>query len=127
MASTTRRKITIKEEIKPEPEVVSATPSFPEVLAAEHLLQLEVKSRDIENAKLLMAVEEQSLKNMLLEQQILQQKVEKQKLLLQQRAIYYDNMAKQFRQLKAELWPQYGFSSEEGLGYDPATGEIRKP
>lgn len=124
MASTTRRKQVVveKEEIKEE-----KAPAFPSSLHHEHLRQLEVMARDVENAKLRMALEEQSLRNMILESQILQQKVEKQKQYLQQHAAFYDNSTKQFKQLKSELWPQYGFGQDEGLGYDPATGEIKRP
>lgn len=124
MASTTRRKPVVveKEEIKEEKPA-----GFPTVLHPEHLRQLEVTVRDVENARLMMAVEEQSLRNMILELQLLQQKVEKQKQHLQQRAVFYDNSTKQFKQLKSELWPQYGFGQDEGLGYDPATGEIKRP
>lgn len=127
MASTKEKKF--KQNEKPAPEVVKAEApkELPSVLHPDHLLQLEVKSRDIENAKLHMALEEQALKNMLLELQILQRKVEDQKLLLKQRAVFYENNVKQFQQLKSELWPQYGFGQNEGLGYDPATGTIHRP
>lgn len=73
-----------------------------------------------------MAIEEQALKNMTLELQLLQQKIDRQKQNLQQKAVFYDNSTKQFKKLKSELWPQYGFSQDEGLGYDPNTGAIHK-
>lgn len=126
MASTKERK---NKPVEKAPSTVvkgSAPKELPSALHPDHLLQLEVKSRDIENAKLHMALEEQALKNMMLELSILQRKVEDQKILLKQRAIFYDNTVKQFQQLKSELWPQYGFGQNEGLGYDPATGVIHR-
>lgn len=128
MASTKEKKSKILIE-KPVQEVIKAEKpkELPAALSPDHLLQLEVKSRDIENSKLHMALEEQALKNMMLELHILQRKVEDQKLLLKQRAIFYENNIKQFQQLKSELWPQYGFGQTEGLGYDPATGVIHRP
>jgi hypothetical protein len=127
MASTKEKKF--KQQEKAAPEVVKAEvkKEIPGVLHPDHLLQLEVKSRDIENAKLHMAIEEQALKNMMLELHILQRKVEDQKQLLKQKAIFYETNVKQFQQLKSELWPIYGFGQNEGLGYDPATGTIHRP
>lgn len=123
MASTKKKKVK-EEEVKEV--IIEKKEEFPSSLASDHLLQLETKSRDIENAKLLMALEEQSLRNMSLELIILQRKVEDQKKLVKEKAVYYDNMVKQFKQIKSELWPQYGFKLEEGLGYNPETGEIIK-
>jgi len=122
MASTTRKQVFAGKKGVKE----NSPEEFPTVLSQEHLKQLEITIRDIENAKLTVAIEEQSLRNMMLEQQLLEQKVQKQKQTLQQRAVFYDTISSQFKQIKSELWPQYGFSQTEGLGYDPATGEIKR-
>lgn len=113
-----------QEEIKESKEEKEVSQEIKNFLAPEHLLQIEVGQRDIENSRLLMAVEEQSLKNMTLELEILTQKIEKQKIVLRQRQFAYDNMVKQFRKLKGDLWPVYGLKDEEGMGYNPTTGEI---
>lgn len=126
MATTKRRKQKelklVQEEIKNE--VVQE--EIKTHLDQGHLLQLETITRDIENAKLLMALEEQSLKNMLLEKMILDNKIEKQKMLLKDKGNYYENLKKGFVNFQKEIWPQYGFSENEGMGYDPISGELKR-
>lgn len=119
MATTNRRKKTeVKEEIK-QIEV-------PKVLHADHLRQLEVVSRDVENARLLMSIEEQSLKNITLELELMKIKLDRQKQNLGQAASNYNNSVLAFKKLKSDMWPLYGLKLEDGLGYDPNTGEISK-
>lgn len=130
MASTTRkvkekRSVAKAQEAVAEP-VKEKVAAYPATLHPDHLRQLEVISRDVENARLLMLVEEQSLRNMLLEATLLQQKIDKQKSYVREKSIFYTNSGKQFEAIKSELWPQYGFNLSEGLGYDPITGEIKK-
>lgn len=99
---------------------------FPDSLASPHLLALETMSRDIEMAKLRASVEEQSLKNMTLELQLLSNKIEKQKVVVQTKSNDYEAQKKKFQEYKRQLWPQYGFNENAGLGYDPVTGKIVK-
>jgi hypothetical protein len=117
MAKVKTKAIEEKEVIKPQ---------YPDILASSHLLALETMSRDIDMAKLKMNVEEQTLKNLSLELQLLTNKIEKQKVILQNKSSEYETVKKKFQNYKKELWPQYGFSEHDGLGYDPVTGKIVK-
>jgi hypothetical protein len=131
MATTARKKkepkVSIKEgeKLKPLP-VTEVDPKSKEFLDPSHLMQLEVISRDIDNSKLSMALEEQSLQNMLLSLEILQSKIEKQKLLVSSKNQRYEASKTKFQNFKKEIWPHYGLNENEGLGYDPVTGEIKR-
>ena len=96
----------------------------PSALSPDHLLQLETMSRDIDNAKLTMALEEQSLANMQLKLKILSDNIEKQRKVVAEKASRYDSMKIKFTGIKKEIFPVYGFKEHEGLGYDPLTGTI---
>lgn len=95
-----------------------------DTLDSMHLLQLETMSRDIENAKLLMALEEQALRNMQLENALMIVKIERQKAALAAKAGQYEASKQKFETIKKEIWPRYGFSETDGLGYDTLTGKI---
>lgn len=124
MATTSRKKRVqqhkIQEPVQPPP--------YPKTelthLNHTHLLQLETIGRDVEKFRLLMNVEEQNLRNLVLERQILDAKIEKLKIVLNERARDYAQAVEGFKRFKAELWPQYGLKEADGLGYNPMTGEI---
>lgn len=130
MATTARKKKevkTIKEILNLPPiPVEEVDPKSKEFLEPGHLMQVEVLSRDIENAKLYMALEEQSLSNMLLSLEILQTKIEKQRLLVSSKGQKYEACKNKFVNFKKEIWPQYGLNENEGLGYDPISGQIKR-
>jgi hypothetical protein len=124
--STKREKKLVSKELVEQMSLVEepSQPEKKEFLHHDHLRQLETLDRDVEIAKLTMAVEEQSLRNMVLEHHLLLSKIEKQKLALMEKAKSYDTMKAGFTSFKKELWPQYGFSEADGLGYNPNTGKI---
>jgi hypothetical protein len=131
MATTARKKKELKAVIKdivklPPLPIEEVDPKSREFLESSHLMQVEVLSRDIENSKLHMALEEQSLSNMLLSLEILQSKIEKQRLTVSSKAQRYEACKNKFQNFKKEIWPQYGLVESEGLGYDPITGEIKR-
>lgn len=127
MASTTKKavKSQVKEAVKKK---IEDTPVFviKSTLDPEHLKEIEVQGRDLENAKLRMAVEEQALQNMVLSAQLLQNKIEKQKQLVSSTANIYENVKNKFDAYKKGIWPLYGLKENEGMGYDPLTGEIKR-
>lgn len=92
-------------------------------LAASDLLTLECTQRDIENFRLKMAVEEQSLQTMVLTQEILKSKIEKQKLLLQEKSREYENAKSKYGKIKAEIFEKYSLPGDN-FGYDTVTGKI---
>lgn len=126
MATTRKRpesKIKMIKEVEVIPPVREVEINF---LMPEDLKCLEVFGRDVENAKLLMALEEQSLANMLLQFELLQNKIEKQRILVSTKAKNYQNSAEKFIAYKKEIWPKYGLAEQQQMGYDPISGEIKK-
>jgi hypothetical protein len=97
-----------------------------DTLTSGHLLQLETIGRDIENAKLLMNVEEQALANMKLNLRILETNIEKQALVVNERSQRYKLLQDRFVLVKKEIWEEYGIKENDGLGYNPKTGEIAR-
>ena len=115
------KEVPVKKEIsKTNVEVVKT------VLLPEHLLQLETKTRDVENYRLLCSVEEQYLRNLVLEQQLLLVKIERQKVLVSEKNGQYLSAKAKLATFQKEIWPEYGFKENEGLGYDPITGNIKR-
>ena len=129
MASTSKIKRKLNTESKvetPLQEVKEVKPVIKDTLSHEHLKYLEVFSRDTENAKLSMALEEQSLRNMLLSLELLQIKIEKQRILLASKDQKYKISVEKFTNYKKEIWPEYGLNISEPMGYDPISGEIKR-
>jgi len=129
MASTSKIKRKLNTESKvetPLQEVKEVKPVIKDTLSHEHLKYLEVFSRDTENAKLSMALEEQSLRNMLLSLELLQIKIEKQRVLLASKDQKYKISVEKFTNYKKEIWPEYGLNISEPMGYDPISGEIKR-
>lgn len=100
--------------------------AVPEVLHADHLLKIETSLRDIENAKLLAAVEEQNLNNLKLQFELLKVHIEKQSQVVQHCHQKFELSKQKFTNFKREVWPMYGLGIEQPLNYDPTTGNIKK-
>lgn len=129
MASTSKIKRKLNTESKVETkveEIKEVKPIAKDTLSPDHLKYLEVFSRDTENAKLSMALEEQSLRNMLLSLELLQIKIEKQRVLLASKDQKYKISVEKFTNYKKEIWPEYGLNISEPMGYDPISGEIKR-
>lgn len=124
MASTKDKKSKKPLGLVPEAQVES--PEIKESLDPSHLLQIETASRDIELAKYRMHVEEQALRNMILEHALLANKIEKQKALLRERANQYEAEKAKFETFKLDIWPKYGFEVSQGLAYNPLSGKISR-
>jgi len=126
MTSTKRRSKEVeKKEIKVDntsPVIEESTSKF---LEPNDLRFLETLGRDVENSKLLMALEEQSLTNMSLQLENLQLKIEKQRHVIASRSQGYEASKGKFISFKKEIWPKYGLSEEARMGYDPISGEIK--
>ena len=91
MVTTTRKKDSKKNVIKAKEEIPTiVSPTSKEFLEADHLRALEIVSRDVENSKLHMAVEEQSLANLELQLKILHSTIEKQRLVVSSRSQKYE-------------------------------------
>lgn len=120
------KKKKIKEEKKPLEvvEVVEQEVKVPEELHRDHLLALETMGRDIENARIMVLMEEQNYSNMQLRLKILSDTMEKQKILVNEKVQKYENTKIKYVQFKKDIWHQYGFKENESMGYDPLTGKI---
>jgi hypothetical protein len=124
--ATTRKPRPKKQKEEETLKTKKVEEKFPETLSPQHLLSLETLSRDLENSKLLMALEEQSLVNMELKMRILNDNIIKQRLVVKDKAERYEGEKKKYTSYKKEIWPLYGFNENEGLGYEPLTGNIVK-
>lgn len=121
MATTTRAKRQTKQKA-PIKEVAQApTEKF---LSVGELLALETKGRDLENAKLRTAIEEQALRNMTLEHVIMGENIKKQNALLHERHREYETIKSGFRSLKAEIMKAHGLEGKAEFGYDVLSGKI---
>lgn len=124
MASTKDKKVISKPSIKKE--VVDKIDTVKTVLDPDDFRNLETLSRDVENSKLLMALEEQSLLNMQLNLKLLSHNIERQKQILTAKAQEFELIKQRHTNFKKEIWPKYGLKENEGLGYNPSTGELVK-
>lgn len=128
MAANRRRKKVEQEIIFKEPvtEITGELVNPATHLSSPDLLKCETLSRDVHAAKLLMFVEEQALKNMLLEQSLLALKIEKQKSLVHNKAGEYEASKSLYAKFLDALRPRYGLTEKESFGYNDETGEIIK-
>lgn len=122
--TTTKQKKTLETKFTSDSQRVDEVVKLRDTLSPEDLLQLETISRDVENAKLLLNLEEQSLRNMLLEEALIKVNIEKQRQVVANRDQRYKLLNDRFTINKKEIWSSYGIGEKEGLGYDPKTGKI---
>jgi hypothetical protein len=109
-------------------EVISqASETLVEKLSTQDLLKCETLSRDVVNFKLSMHLEEQALRNMILEQALLTMKIDKQRQVLISKSTEYEAKKKLYTLYTTDMWPRYGLDGEKAsLGYNDETGEIVK-
>ena len=129
MATTTRKRERVKpvKEILKQEEVSEVTKpenEIRDVLEPDHLRMVEVFGLEIDNAKLQMAVEEQSLVNLQLSLENLQSKIESQKVLVNNKAQKYELAKQKFTNYKKQIWPIYGLNENEPMSYDRSSGKI---
>jgi hypothetical protein len=127
MATTTRRKRAkeIVEKMIVE-ELIPLKEEAKSHFLPDHFRQLEVLVRNIEIAKKDMALEEQRLANMKLELKLLEHDIEKKILIVKQKATEYQASLERFGNFRKEVYPEYGISENESIGYDTNTGEIKR-
>ncbi len=106
--------------VKQEPVATGGEKFF----APEHLRKIETSLLEIENKKLLMAVEEQNLANMNLTMEILKSRIEKQRQVVHARAVEYEAAKKIYADFKKDVFPSYGIENRETVEYDSNTGRI---
>lgn len=131
MASTSRAKKAVNLKVKkPESEVESVTQESntegKTFLSSSDLLAIEVSGRDMENSRLLLSIEEQNLANLKLQIENLQYKIKLQESKVLHCDAKYKNEVLKHVNVKKEIWPKYGYSLEDKLGYDVNTGELKK-
>src|SRR4051812_25751176 len=117
MASTSKKKEAKK-------QIVKLDPKAEKILTSSDLYALTDKSHNTRHVKMLMALEEQRLRNMLLEKTLLEHNIQKQEALRNARHGEYLNSSKQFSQFKQELWKKYGLDDAKDYGYDAISGKI---
>lgn len=126
MATTTkkRKKKVIKKTVSKKKGIKKV--GLKTHLEERDLVQLENLSRDVTIDQKDMLIEEQYLRNMSLEFKLLEIKIGQQRELLKSRAERYENTKKKYTEFKKQIFPKYGLSENDGLGYNPETGEIHK-
>jgi len=92
-------------------------------LSQDHLRKLETGSRDVDNAKLLMAIEEQSLVNTILKSELITLAMAKQREIVKSKAAEYELAKKRYETLKKEVFVTYSLPGDN-FGYDTDTGRI---
>lgn len=91
-------------------------------LSPDHLLQLEVFSRDIEILRHLRVIKELELKLKTQEQRLLQFELEELQRQLAQAALSHENKKKSRTALVSTIKDVYGIS--DSFGYNPETGAV---
>lgn len=92
-------------------------------LSQDELIKVETIPLEVENAKLIMALEEQSLQNMVLELKYLEQKIEKQKNKVGECHSRYLNAKAKHSAIVGEIIKNHSLESEK-FSYNNSTGEI---
>jgi hypothetical protein len=125
MATTTRvkKKKVVKKVSK---KVVKKISKVLGTLEADDLIKLETFSKDVLIAKMGMNLEEQSLRNMILENELLKTKIISQRELVKGKADRFEVYKNKYVEYKKSINPKYGLSENEPMGYNPDTGEIIK-
>jgi hypothetical protein len=111
---------TTKREKKKEPEIVEPSDKF---LSPDDHRQVLVLPKIIENAQLLSAVEEQNLRNYLLELELLKIKIEKQKEVVAQKHHIYESEKKKYNHIMNDITTKYELKGK-GFSYDNESGKI---
>jgi hypothetical protein len=114
MATTSRKKV--KES---EKDLVDTD----KYLSPDDHRQILVLPKEVENAQLLMAVEEQALKNLLLEHKLLEINIQKQKEAVVQKSSAYENMKKKYNLIIRDISNKYDLKGEH-FSYDNETGKL---
>ncbi len=123
MAKSKTKAAKTEEAVKPEP--IAAEVAVVDHLHPDHLRSLEVSERDVQNAKLLMAVEEQHLKNLMLQSKIAELEIEKQKLRLEAISQKFEIEKKKYHNIKNDIFVAYPvLQNQKSLSYDSITGKI---
>ncbi len=132
MATTSRKKKSVKKEVIEEvvevPTIVEATPAVvdevkKEFLSADEHRIVETQPLLIENAKLLMACEEQNLKVLTLEFELLDMKIKKQKVVVAERHRAWEAAKARYDIIIGGISKNHGLATEK-FSYKNDTGEI---
>lgn len=114
MAKVSKRKVKIEEVIEVKPSMI---------LSHDEHLKVETSPLEVENAKLLMAIEEQSLVTLMLEFKLLEIKIEKQKNRVAECNHKYTQAKTRHAGIIGEIIKNHGLNSEK-FSYNNNTGEI---
>lgn len=98
-------------------------PKNEKILNSQEILKVETAPLQVENAKYFMAIQEQSLANMLLEQKLLNIKIDKQKQIVQDAAQKYQQAKDAYNVTIRDIMKNHSLTSEK-FGYNSDTGEI---
>jgi hypothetical protein len=111
MAKVSKRKAVVVEE------------SSKKILSQQEQIAVQVSPLEVQNAKLLMAIEEQALKNMVLELEMLSLKIDKQKARVGTLANKYESAKAIYTGTMSDIMKNHGLPSDK-FSYNTNTGEI---
>ena len=117
----TRKKVA---EIKVVKDVVKTVPEVPKFLHHSDLTRLQVLGEEVRSSSLEMALNEQIMKNMVLQKEKIELEIEKQRQKVVSVHQAYVDKSKERSGFVKEIAPIYGAKEGENFGYIPDTGEV---
>jgi hypothetical protein len=93
------------------------------ILTIDERLKVETMPLTIENAKLKMAVEEQLLKNMILEYKLMEAQIERQRRVVGEYHHKYNQEKTLYTSTISDIMKNHNLENDK-FGYNPNTGEI---
>jgi hypothetical protein len=126
MATTSKKKKKVSKKKSIKKVEIKKDALDKDTLDKDDLTQLENISRDVTIAQKDMAIEEQSLKNMMLKLELFKHDIISQRATVKARADRYENIKQKYVSFKKDIFPKYGLGENDRLGYNPETGEIVK-
>jgi hypothetical protein len=93
------------------------------ILSHDEHIAVETRPLQVQNAKLLMAIEEQSLANMILELKLLEQKIEKQRNKVGECSLKYSQEKSLYAAIVSDIMKNHGLKDEK-FSYNNNTCEI---
>jgi len=128
MATTSRPRVKKKATKKKANKKVEKTESVEKksYMDLEDLRYIENYNKDIQIAKSNMAVEEQFLKNLILEQKLFDHRIAQQRSQVQLKSDVFEARKLKYNNYRDMIKNKYGVKENEVFSYDPETGEIVK-
>lgn len=117
-----RKKKPVNTEVESVKAEIKVEPVIPDYLSDRDLLEMQVASHNVSNAKLEMALQEQHVRNLNLELELLKVKINKEMNIQQQKSHAYSNFSDVLSNLVQNLTEKYQVKGN--FSYDSRSGKI---